>query len=96
MSISEFYDFSMIIFLTDPKFNDFSIIFTNLTLWEPCIKGKQPGRTSLGRPRCKSYVDHHFLIRNGQMILKVKVNDLHFQYQMRVSQDACLVQIWWF
>ena len=23
-------------------------------------------------------------------------NDLHFQYRLRVSQDACLVQIWWF
>ena len=30
------------------------------------------------------------------MTLKIKVNDLHFQYQLRVSQDACLVQIWWF
>ena len=31
------------------------------------------------------------LSQNGQ-------NDLegHFQYQPRVSQDACLVQIWWF
>ena len=28
------------------------------------------------------------------MTLKGKVNDLHFQYQPRVSQDACLVQIW--
>ena len=28
--------------------------------------------------------------------LMVKVNDLQFQYQQRVSQDACLVQIWWF
>ena len=32
----------------------------------------------------------------AKMILKVKVNDLHFQYQPRVSQDACLVQILWF
>ena len=32
----------------------------------------------------------------AQMTLKVKVNDLHFQYQLRVSQDAYLVQIWWF
>ena len=32
----------------------------------------------------------------AKMILKVKVNDLPFQYQPRVSQDACLVQIWWF
>ena len=31
-----------------------------------------------------------------KMTLKVKVNDLHFQYQPRVSQDACFVQIWWF
>ena len=30
------------------------------------------------------------------MTSKVKVNDLHFQYQPRVSQDARLVQIWWF
>ena len=30
------------------------------------------------------------------MTLKVKVNDLHFQYPLRVSHDACLVQIWWF
>ena len=30
------------------------------------------------------------------MTLKAKVNDLYFQYQPRVSQDACLVQIWWF
>ena len=32
----------------------------------------------------------------AKMTLKVKVNDLHFQYQLRVSQNACLVQIWWF
>ena len=32
----------------------------------------------------------------AQMTLKVKVKDFHFQYQQRVSQDACLVQIWWF
>ena len=30
------------------------------------------------------------------MTLKIKVNDLYFQYQLRVSQDACLVRIWWF
>ena len=33
----------------------------------------------------------------AKMTLKVKVNDLHFQYQPRVSHDACLVVwIWWF
>ena len=32
----------------------------------------------------------------AKMALKVKVNDLHFQYQPRVSQDTCLEQIWWF
>ena len=32
----------------------------------------------------------------AKMILKVKVNDLHFQYQPRVSHDECLVQMWWF
>ena len=30
------------------------------------------------------------------MTLKVKVNDLHFQYQLRVSHVACLMQIWWY
>ena len=32
----------------------------------------------------------------AKMALKIKVNDFHFQYQPRVSQDSCLVQIWWF
>ena len=32
----------------------------------------------------------------AKMTLKVKVNDLQFQCQPRVSDDACLVQIWWF
>ena len=32
----------------------------------------------------------------AKMTLKVKVNDLYFFYQPRVSQDTCLVQIWWF
>ena len=31
-----------------------------------------------------------------KMTLKVKVTDPYFQYQLRVSQDACLMQIWWF
>ena len=34
------------------------------------------------------------LSQNGQNDLKVNVNDLHFQYQLWVSLDACLVQIW--
>ena len=37
-----------------------------------------------------------FLDKMAKMTLKVKVNDLHFQYKPRVSQDACMVQIWWF
>ena len=32
----------------------------------------------------------------AKMTLRVKVNDLHFQNQPRVSQDACFMQIWWF
>ena len=32
----------------------------------------------------------------AKMTLKVKVNDLYFQHQPRVSHDACLVQIKWF
>ena len=31
-----------------------------------------------------------------KIILKIKVNELHFQDQPRVSWDACLVQNWWF
>ena len=52
----------------------------------------------LGRPRSvyKSNVEHSFLSRNDGQILNVKINDLHFQYRMRESQDAYLVQIWWF
>ena len=36
------------------------------------------------------------LSKKAKTTLKVKVNDLHFQHQLRVSHDACLVQIWWF
>ena len=35
-------------------------------------------------------------VKMAKMTLKVKVNDLKFRYQLRVSHDACLVQIWWF
>ena len=32
----------------------------------------------------------------AKITLKVMVKDLHFQYQLRVSWGAYLVQIWWF
>ena len=32
-----------------------------------------------------------FLVQTAKMTLKVMINDLHFQYQLKVSQDACLV-----
>ena len=32
----------------------------------------------------------------AEMSLKFKVNDRHFLYQPRLSQDATVVQIWWF
>ena len=32
----------------------------------------------------------------AKIALKVKVNDPYVQYQPTVSQDACLVQTWWF
>ena len=35
------------------------------------------------------------LSQNGQMTLKVSVNDPHFQCHLRKSQDAYLMQIWW-
>ena len=37
-----------------------------------------------------------FWVKMAKMTLKVKANDPYFQYQPRVSHDACLVQIWWF
>ena len=36
------------------------------------------------------------LSQNGQNDLEDQVNDLHFQYQLSISHEACLVQIWWF
>ena len=35
------------------------------------------------------------LSQNGKNDLEGQGHDLHFQYQPRVSQDACLVQLWW-
>ena len=32
----------------------------------------------------------------AEMTLKVTINNVYFQYQLRVSQNACLLQIWWF
>ena len=49
--------------------------------------------------RYKSNVEWRFFLEEMvKMTLKVKVNvnDLHFQYHLRVSQDVCLMQIWWF
>ena len=37
-----------------------------------------------------------FWVKMAKMTFNVKDNDPHFQYQPRVSQDACLVQISWF
>ena len=34
-----------------------------------------------------------FFVKLTKMNLKIKVNNPHFQYQPRVSQDAFLVQI---
>ena len=34
-----------------------------------------------------------FWVKMAKLTLKVKVNDPHFQYQLRVSHAACLVQI---
>ena len=36
------------------------------------------------------------LSQRAKMSLKVKANDLHFQYQPGVPQDASFVQTWWF
>ena len=42
------------------------------------------------KPKCLE-----FWVKMAKMTLKVKVDDPYFQYDPRVSYDACLVQIWW-
>ena len=37
-----------------------------------------------------------FWVKMANMTLKMKINNLYFQHHARVSQDTCLVQIWWF
>ena len=37
-----------------------------------------------------------FWVEMAKMTLKVTVNDPYFQYQVKVSHDECLMQIWWF
>ena len=37
-----------------------------------------------------------FLVKMAKMTLKVKANDPYFQYQPKVSHDACFMQISWF
>ena len=37
-----------------------------------------------------------FLVKMAKITLKVTVNDPQFQYQLIISQDTCLVQIWSF
>ena len=44
----------------------------------------------------RATVNAGFWEEMAKMTLKVKVNDFHFQYHLRASQDTCLVQIWWF
>ena len=34
-------------------------------------------------------------VKMAKMTLKVNVDNPYFQYQPRVSHDACVVQIWW-
>ena len=54
--------------------------------------------TPLGRYRSVSIQEQHwvpFIKSKCQMTSKVKVNDIHFWYLLRVCYDACLVQIWW-
>ena len=76
------------------------LLYPELKLYNDNIKPRARfGRVApLGQPRSvyKSTVECRFLSRNDGQTLKVKVNDLHFQYQLRKSQDAYLVQIWWF
>ena len=61
------------------------------------IRARLGRAAPLGQPRSvhRSKVECSSLSQNdGQMTLKVKVNDPHFQYQLRESQAAYWVQIW--
>ena len=42
---------------------------------------------------CRQANFQEFYTKMAKMNLKVKVNVLHFQYEPRVSHDACLAQI---
>ena len=70
--------------------------------WDLVADMSMLGRvTPLGQPRSvyKSDFECPFLefwVEMTKISLKVTVNDPQFQYQLRVSQDACLVQICWF
>ena len=44
----------------------------------------------------KSQVSKNSESKIAKLTLKFKVNDSHFQYQLRVSHDAWFMQIWWF
>ena len=68
--------------------------WNSLCITRACLRCAAP----LDRPRSvyKSDVECRFVSQNGQMTLKVMVNASHFQFQLRESQDAYLVQIWWF
>ena len=70
----------------------------------PCLCTSTLGHvTSLGWPRAVYYKratlnavswNSESKLPNGKMV--VTVNGPNFQYQMRESQNAYLVQIWWF
>ena len=72
-------------------------------LWSPChlqptdCVQEHVGTCTTPWPAWISIQEWHWMLSsgilwwNGQMIWKVKVNDPHFQYQLRESQDAYLV-----
>ena len=74
------------------------LMYLHQTSWQILTRARSERVTPLGRLNSvyNGDIEYRFLRRNGQMTLKVKVNDLHFQYQLREYQDAYLVHIWCF
>ena len=87
------------------KLNLRCYIFSNWGRWNPsflrvqfCNKITLGRVTPLGRSRSVNKSDRFSWNSESkcQITLKVNVNDSHFQYQPRVSLDACSVQMCWF
>ena len=78
--------------------------YTRMFSWifQRCLNKSTVGTCNTPGPAQISIQERHWtpylgiLCRNGRLTLKIKVDDPHFQYHLRESQDAQMVQISWF